>query len=449
MISPTNRLLLWTVWIVFPLAVLAAVDPIFIAVGLVAILGAALAAVIDLHRGSAYPETFSALLPELTRYSRFSAGRFALTLECTASRKHPYRIRIGISVPEGLRVVDPIQEVTLPVEPGTHTIGWECTPERRGQYTIDGAYLECSSPWGLWHLRRHLGNPAEIRVYPNLIPERNRMASVFLNRSGLGIHAQRQVGKGREFEQLREYIPGDSYEDIHWKATARRGIPITKTYQIERTQEVYVIVDSSRLSARMIPGSGPDGAPEAQLEHALSAALLLGVVAEKQGDFFGLVTFSSQVHQFIRASKGHGHFNSCREALYTLQPQRVNPDFEELCTFIRLRLRRRALLIFLTNLDDPVLAESFSRNLALLSNRHLVMVNMITPEHVRPLFSQGDVETIDDVYHRLGGHLQWHNLRETQRNLHRHGVDMHLADHESLFADMVSQYVSVKQRQAL
>jgi uncharacterized protein (DUF58 family) len=344
---------------------------------------------------------------------------------------------------------EPIQSLRIPAEAGDYTVTWHCHPDRRGQYALNGAYVERRSPWGLWDVRDHQGDTTEIRVYPNLIPERNRIAAVFLNRAGFGVHAQRQIGKGREFEQLREYIPGDSYEDIHWKATARRGIPITKTYQIERTQEVYVIVDASRLSARSVPGSGPAGTPEAQLEHSLSAALLLGVVAERQGDFFGLVTFSSRVHGFIRASKGPGHFNRCREALYTLQPERVNPDFEELCTFIRLRLRRRALLIFLTNLDDPVLAESFSRNLELLANRHLVMVNMITPQHVRPILSGGPVQSVGEIYQQFGGHLQWQKLRETQRNLHRHGVDMHLADHESLCADMVSQYVNVKQRQAL
>jgi hypothetical protein len=78
-----------------------------------------------------------------------------------------------------------------------------------------------------------------------------------------------------------------------------------------------------------------------------------------------------------------------------------------------------------------------------------VMVNMITPGHVRPLFAQGDAQCADDVYARLGGHLQWQSLRETQRSLHRHGVDMHLAGHESLCGDMVAQYVSVKQRQLL
>ncbi|MCF6285526.1 MAG: DUF58 domain-containing protein, partial [Candidatus Hydrogenedentes bacterium] len=406
-------------------------------------------ALIDLQRGYKFPESISVTLPELTRYSRLANGRYELFVESKEERRNPYTIRVGLSVPDGLHMEEPVQTVTLPGPAGRFPLSWDCVPQRRGQYTIEGAYLECQSPWGLWNLRRHTGNTGEIRVYPNLVPERNRLASIFLNRTGFGIHAQRQIGKGREFEQLREYIPGDSYEDIHWKATARRGFPITKIYQIERTQEVYVIVDASRLSARSIPGSGPGGEPEAQLEHSLSAALLLGVVAEKQGDFFGLVTFSNRVHSFIRAGKGRGHFNSCREALYTLEPQRVNPDFEELCTFIRLRLRRRALLIFLTNLDDPVLAESFSKNLELLSNRHLVMVNMITPAHVKPIFSQGQVKNLDEIYHHLGGHLQWQTLRETQRNLQRHGVKMHLASHESLCADMVSQYVNVKQRQAL
>tara|TARA_R110001592_G_scaffold192624_1_gene439448 strand:+ start:1207 stop:2556 length:1350 start_codon:yes stop_codon:yes gene_type:complete len=449
MISPSNRLLLWCAWLVLPCALVSALGNAYLAGALALFLFGLLLALIDFYRGAHYPKTLLVHLPALTRYSRHRAGRFEVTIESTVARTRPYGLRVGLSVPEGLNVEEPIQSVTLPGAIGRYPLPWTCTPQRRGKFSFDGAYIECLSPWGLWMFRRHVGNVAEIRVYPNLIPERNRMASAFLNRTGVGAHAQRQVGKGREFEQLREYIPGDSYEDIHWKATARRGFPITKTYQIERTQEVYVIVDSSRLSARTIPGSGPNGTAEAQLEHTLSAALLLGVVAERQGDFFGLATFSDRVHTFIRASKGRGHFNSCREALYTLEPQRVNPDFEEICTFIRLRLRRRALLIFLTNLDDPVLAESFSKNLDLLANRHLVMVNMITPSHVRPVFSQGQVSNIDEVYRHLGGHLQWHNLRETQRTLFRHGVDLHLANHESLCADMVSQYVSVKQRQAL
>ncbi len=79
---------------------------------------------------------------------------------------------------------------------------------------------------------------------PNLLDDRKNLSALFLNRGQFGLHAQRQVGKGRDFEKLREYIPGDGYDEIHWKATARRGKPITKVFQIERTQEVYVIVDA-------------------------------------------------------------------------------------------------------------------------------------------------------------------------------------------------------------
>ena len=97
---------------------------------------------------------------------------------------------------------------------------------------------------------------AEIRVYPNLVTERKNLAALFLNRGSFGLHAQRQLGKGREFEKLREYVPGDGYDELHWKATARRGRPITKVYQIERTQEVYVVIDASRLGGAASPGRG-------------------------------------------------------------------------------------------------------------------------------------------------------------------------------------------------
>lgn len=449
MTAPTLRMLWWTAWIAIPLGLVGGLSPgLALPCGML-FLVLALVAVLDLRQGLNHAPGFAIQLPEISRYARLRSSQFTATIVRDVESPSDRLLRIGIPFPDALRVEDPVQTVLLPGTVGSYTVSWACIPALRGQFHLHEVFLETLSPLKLWAIRRQEKQQAELRIYPNLLGERNRMASIFLNRDGVGIHAQRLVGKGREFEQLREYIPGDSYEDIHWKATARRGHPITKTYQVERTQEVYVIIDTSRLSARALPGRNEGAEPEPQLELLLRAALMLGVVAEKQGDFFGLAAFSDQVHSFIRASKGRGHFNRCREALYTLQPRRVNPDFEEICTFLRLRLRRRALIVFLTNLDDPVLAESLTRNLELLSGRHLVTVNMITPDHVRPIFSQFPAKSADDIYAQLGGHLQWQSLRETQRSLHRHGVNLHLAGHESLCGDMVSQYVSVKQRQLL
>src|SRR5207302_9243101 len=124
---------------------------------------------------------------------------------------------------------------------------WPCLPLKRGNYRIASIHLEAPSRLGFWAARAVLPATGEIRVYPNLIKERRNLAALFLHRGTFGLHAQRQVGKGRDFEKLREYIPGDSFDEVHWKATAKRGRPVTKIFQIERTQEVYVIVDASRL----------------------------------------------------------------------------------------------------------------------------------------------------------------------------------------------------------
>src|SRR5205814_1210550 len=130
-------------------------------------------------------------------------------------------------------------------------------------------------------------------------------------------------------------------DDIHWKATARRGHPITKVFQLERTQEIYVIIDASRLSAKEQPA--PGGEPESSgaqplLERFITSGLVLGLAAEQQGDLFGLLTFTDKVETFVRARNGKAHFSACRDALYTLQPQTVTPDYDEVATFLRLRL---------------------------------------------------------------------------------------------------------------
>jgi uncharacterized protein (DUF58 family) len=249
--------------------------------------------------------------------------------------------------------------------------------------------------------------------------------------------------------------------------TTAKSKPVTKVFQIERTQEVYVIIDASRLSARSTVSSlefGVSSSPQTAsaqletpnpkletsvLERYLTAALVLGLAAEQQGDLFGLLTFSDRVQNFVRAKNGKAHYAHCRDAIYTLQPQLVSPDFEELAAFLRVRLRRRALLIVLTALDDPLLAEQFERSMELLCRQHLILVNMMQPPGARPLFSAPDVEKVDDVYQRLGGHLLWHRLRELGKTLQHRGVTFSLLDNERLSAQLVTQYLQVKRRQLI
>ena len=134
----------------------------------------------------------------------------------------------------------------------------------------------------------------------------------------------------------------------------------------------------------------------------------------------------------MRAKNGTAHFDACREAIYALEPAPVTPDFDELSTFLRLRLRRRALLVFLTSLDDALQAEAFTRAVERVSRQHVVIVGSLRPAGVAPLFADADggaaVTTAEDVYQRLGGHLQWQRLRERELLLRRAGVRVALLD---------------------
>jgi uncharacterized protein (DUF58 family) len=461
---PRNRLLFWVAVLGLPLALLSVAEPAATVLSLGVLVLFAVFAAADALGALAHLRGLSLQLPSVSRMSKDRLAKIEIRIRNV--RLKAQTLRVALALPREIQTAQEDTLVRLPADSEWSRFTWDCTPRMRGQYRLRSAALEATSPLGLWAARRTVPASSEIRVYPNLLSERKDLAALFLHRGSFGLHAQRQLGKGREFEKLREYIPGDSFEDIHWKATARRGHPITKTFQIERTQEVYVVLDASRLSARSVAGPVPGvvgnpGAndsypstldtppPSPALERFIAAALVLGLAAEQQGDLFGLLTFTNRVDRFVRAKNGKAHYSACRDALYLLQPQVVTPDFDELCTFIRLRLRRRALLFFLTALDDPVLAESFVRNLDLIRRQHLVMVNMVQPPGVAPIFSSPNVGSVDDLYQHLGGHLLWQNLRELEKVLQRRGVGFSLLKNERLSAQLVAQYLNVKRRQAL
>lgn len=447
---PRSRLLFWFAWVVLPFAALGPLVPGTALISLLAIGCFGLVVLADAVIAERGLLGVRVSLPETVRLQKDRPGVIVLTVH----RENAFRqfLRLGVALPA--RIEPAIAERTVLFNEGIPEarVDWACTPSARGQYLVEHVYVEASSPLGFWARRRRQDCRSEIRVYPNLFAERRQVAALFLRRGQFGIHTQRQVGQGREFEKLRNYLPGDSLGDIHWKASAKRGEAVTKVYQVERSHEVYVVIDASRLLARPLPGdSGGDvPAPGNALERAVTSALILALAAEQQGDQFGLITFSDRVLKCVRAGTGQAHFDVCRDALYTLEAQSVSPDFEELATFVRLHLRRRALLVILTALDDPVLAESFINAAELISRQHLVLVNMLQPGGLRPLFSETpEIESVGDVYRELSGHLQWQKVRELQKILRRRGVRLSLLDPAKLSAELVAQHAEVRARQLI
>jgi uncharacterized protein (DUF58 family) len=205
------------------------------------------------------------------------------------------------------------------------------------------------------------------------------------------------------------------------------------------------------LSARPLPepfARNNTGKTTTHLDRAISAALLLCIAAERQGDRFGLLCFSDRVNHLLQARSGLAHFRACRELTLSLFPQTVSPDFGEIMATVRNRIKRRSLFVFLTSLDDPVIAEDFIRAVELLSRQHLLLAITIAPIGVQPLFKNG-VEGVDEIYSRLGSHLKWVRLQNLQRVLARRGAQFHVVPNQEAGLRLVSDYMNLKRRQLL
>lgn len=430
MIVPAPKLLWFASLTMLPLAAIAGFSPRAAPVCLLLMAAVIAGAAYDALGGIQNVRAIRVGAPELLRVTKDVAGVLPLNI---GNQSAPTTLRIAATAPASVVLDPPVNQAAIPA--GRSALEWTCTPRERGEHRIETFHLETISPWGLWNARAQQPAACTLRVYPNL---RDRAtAGLFLRTANLGMRLHRQIGKGREFENLRQYMPGDSFEDIHWKATAKRGFPAIKLYRVEHAQEVYAIIDASRLAAR-----------EGILDSYVDAALHLALVAERQGDRFGLVTFSDRTRRFLRARGGLEHFRLCRETIYNLHAERVSPDFREVFTALQTNLRRRSLLVFFTSLDDALLAENFDRDIPLLSRRHLVLVNVTRTAAMVPLFEKPP-ENLEDLYAGLAGQMQWNRMRRLQIALQNRGVKLAVVEPARIKLEVASQYLDVKRRQAL
>lgn len=440
---PSSRLL-WLVFYAALVGVGAGPLPELVPIWLMAMVAVVVAALLDaaLSLSRAKPPLVS--LPPIARFMRDREGLLAVTFSNPDKRAR--RLRVALGLPAAFTSRDEEAWVDLPAGAERARIDWHCTPRRRGRFTNVLACLEARSILGLWHVRARAEIPCELRVHPNLLTERKHIAALFLASGRPGARVQRTLGRGREFEKLRDYLPGDGFDEIHWKASGKRGRPVTKVFQAERTQEIYVVIDASRLSARPVVHAGIE---QTVLERYVTSALVLLIAAERQGDKFGLVAYDDRVRVCVRAGTGGKHYAACRDAMLGLRPSEATPDMPEIVRQLRARFRQRALLVFLTDLSDPVLAEDFAKHARLLARQHLLLVGQLPAPEVAPLFTGAEVETADDVYRRLAGHVRWAETRALGQQLKSLGVTTVLLDNETMAAQLVGQYMQVKERQAL
>ena len=244
-------------------------------------------------------------------------------------------------------------------------IRYEVRPLERGEHHFGRIEVRLSSSLGLWERVAWLGAAAVTRVYPNFAAlTKYALYATDQRLSQIGVLQRRRRGEGVDFHQLREYREGDAQRQIDWKATARSRKLISRDYQDERDQQVVFVIDCGRrLAAR-------DG-ELAHFDHLLNAALLLAYVGLRQGDAVGLLTVGGH-SRYMAPRKAAATVNVMLNLLYDLQPTLLTTDYYAAALELTRRIRKRALIVFLSNLRDED-EDTLGPALGLLARRHLVL----------------------------------------------------------------------------
>lgn len=244
----------------------------------------------------------------------------------------------------------------------------EVAAQRRGKDEGGWFAVRSRGPLGLGQRQFRIAVPWTVTAYPSL-PAGTLRASLAdaVKRRVAGQRAVRQLGEGRQFESLREWVPGDDTRSIDWKATARRRTLIARQYEAERRQQVMLVVDAGRLLAAEVRGV-------ALIEHALRAAQLMALAATYHDDDVGTMVFADEVMQFVRAQRGRRALRLVLDALAGVEPRMVEPDYPAAFRYLAVRNRKRALTVVFTDAIDAAASEALVVHVGSLRPRHLPLV---------------------------------------------------------------------------
>lgn len=361
----------------------------------------------------------------------------------TVRNPHPWGWRVTLHDEPPSGVPNDWGDTTFEVKPGQRSVvTYHISPRTRGDIHFGDLWLRVIGKLGL--LARHHRFPAaqHVKVYPNLLEaakftlmaRRGRLQQV-------GIRAARLVGSGSEFESLREYQRDDEYRRIDWKATARRGKLISRQYEVERSQNVILVLDVGRTMMAEIDGI-------AKMDYAVNAALLLAYVATLTDDKVGLLVFADTVQTWIPPAKGRGQVYRILDALYNAGARRAEPDYRGAFSFLKSRWRRRSLVVCFTDLWDPDSSRQTMLELSSLQPRHLVAcVTLMDTKVLRK--AEAPLQSLDDLYEQ-GVALQVLDDRgRATSELQRRGVLVVDSPADKLSAALVNRYLEVKERMLL
>ncbi|MHB9134440.1 MAG: DUF58 domain-containing protein [Armatimonadota bacterium] len=319
----------------------------------------------------------------------------------------------------------------------TFTMTYHLTPMERGEVQFGPLTARIKTPLGLWVAQRDLVSDGSIKVYPNIQQTKQQhLLSRRLLSKQMGLKSLRLRGQGMEFESLRDYLPDDELRRVDWKASARRGSLVTRQYDIERSQQIMLVLDLGRTMASHLDYM-------TKLDHAINASVLLTYVAAQSQDRIGVMAFGDEIATYMPPGKGAGQLPLVLDQLYPLHPHEVESDYREAFTFLAQRLRKRSLIVIFTDLIDPDSSRRLMNNLALLHPQHLVLCVALSDYELKDILS-GPPANERGMYQQTVATAVLEDRQLALAQLHQRGILTVDAAPSDLSVAVVNRYLAIK-----
>ena len=382
------------------------------------------------------------MMASRTLSERFSNGDDnEVNIRVESIYSFPVRLEVIDEIPPVFQRRDVLFRLKLAMGEGKN-IRYKLRSTERGVYSFGHVRVFASTPIGLVQRRFTLCQPCDVKVYPSyLMLTRYELLAMSNNLAEIGIKKIRKVGNHTEFEQIKDYVSGDDFRLINWRATARTSRLMVNVYQDERSQQVFNIIDKGRVMQQAFRGM-------TYLDYAINASLVLSYIAMRKEDKAGVVTFSDHFEDFVPASRRTGHMQNILEMLYRQQTRFAESDYSALVAEVNQHITKRSLLILYTNFANRISMERQLPYLLQLNRRHRLLVVFFEDHEVKDyLATRSDSD--EEYYRHVVAEQFAYEQRLIVSSLKQRGILALLTTPEALSVDVLNKYLEIKTRELL
>jgi uncharacterized protein (DUF58 family) len=356
--------------------------------------------------------------------------------------ENKYAFRINCEIIDEIPFDFQIRDLSfkLSVEPGTTKVfNYNLRPVKRGEYNFGSTNVYAASPIGFVRRRFNFEGEKIVPVYPSYIQMKKYELMAISDRlTEAGVKRIRRVGHSMEFDHIKDYVRGDDYRTINWKATARKTRLMVNHFDDEKSQQVYSVIDIGRVMKMPFEGMS-------LLDYAINSSLVISSIAMHKQDKAGLVTFSNKVNNILPADRQARQIEKILEILYNQKTDFLESDFEILTSTILHKISHRSLILLYTNFESVNALQRQLAYLRRLSQAHLVIVIFFINTELFELLDN-PADSVEKIYHKTIAEKFAFEKRLIVKELARYSIQSILTTPKNLSVSTINKYVELKAR---